>query len=635
MNRIWNDGALKRLPFLLAITALTTSVLMGVVLWRHASWSSEIQPPTAQFLAILWIAIAIYLLAGNVRTRCQRLDMTLPIASRTLWWSHQAAVVLAGTVILAGSLAVLAGHTLMIGKINPDRAMQIPYPTLMPPLVAGLLLAAAMIGSLEPGLWKLRGRLDYWIFVVTSLFGILVILLLLRQKPWTATQFCLLMTGVITWLTLRKLPPAYRLEPKCAAPANDEVSVAATSASPVGRWQLLKILFDVLHTAPPWKRFTPLMLYFFVALMGFIIAGGLERVVEELVLRFLYIPMGSYMLLAGFGLVTYQLYRLDSLPISRRTLFAIMVLPGILIFVGGYLGGWLILALDPSPAPLVDYNVQKQRVAIDLQQGADAEPEALPTMAWVEVDQAFMAVSLSGEPPTLTSPWGESHQAWSVELFRGLSPILYSPYNTAEETTADFESLMLSNAIEDVYGQVVAPEAIRDRIFEIEDDRVVGVATISGQAADAQSAGEQGISSLVEELDPEARSKGPEMPVYLALVMVPGLLLIAFTAHSFRANRSNSYIRAMYWVGLGLLLGALIGQVLLDVFGVFDSEAARGFLAVFIQRLGTSPLSWILTWVVSLGAIVASYRVALAQFVKAEIPASPLNCSFIDFTKAP
>ena len=125
------------------------------------------------------------------------------------------------------------------------------------------------------------------------------------------------------------------------------------------------------------------------------------------------------------------------------------------------------------------------------------------------------------------------------------------------------------------------------------------------------------------------------MPVYLALVMVPGLLLIAFTAHSFRANRSNSYIRAMYWVGLGLLLGALIGQVLLDVFGVFDSEAARGFLAVFIQRLGTSPLSWILTWVVSLGAIVASYRVALAQFVKAEIPASPLNCSFIDFTKAP
>ena len=635
MNRIWNDGALKRLPIWLAITAMTTSVLLGVVFWKQATRGSDLQPHTGQLLAMLWLAIATYFVAGDVRTRCQRLDLTLPIASRTLWWSHQLAVVLAGSVILAGSLAVIAAHGLLLSKVDPTRTLQIPYLSLTAPLIAGLTLAASMIGSLEPGLWKLRGRKEYWIFVVTSLIGILVILLLLNEKPWTATQFCLLMAAVITYLTLRKLPPGYRLVPKCAAPAGAEVSVAATSATPVGRWQILKILFGVLHTTPPWKQFTPLLLYSFVALLGFIIAGGLERAVEVSSLRFLYIPMGSYMLLAGFGILTYHLFRLDSLPIPRRTLFAVMMLPGILVFVGSYLAGRLLLATDPSPAPLVDYHVQEPRVAIDLQQGSDSEPEDLPTMVWVEVDQAFMGVSLSGEPPTLTAPRGESHEAWSAELFRQLPPVLYSPYNTAEETTADFEALMLSQAMEDIYGEFVPPETIRDRFFVVEDDRVVGLRRSSGEIIEGEALDlRQELSLLDEQPGSTARSKGPETPIYMVLVLVPALLLTAFTVSSFRATHSNSYIRAMYWVGLGVLLGALIIEIILAALGVFDPETARGFLAVSIHRLGASPMSWILTWVISLGAIFASYRVALAQFEKAEIPASPINCSFMDFSKS-
>ncbi len=81
MNRIWNDGALKRLPLWLAITAMTTSVLLGLVLWRHASRSHNADLPADQLLAVLWLAIAVYLLAGDVRTRCGRLELTLPIAA--------------------------------------------------------------------------------------------------------------------------------------------------------------------------------------------------------------------------------------------------------------------------------------------------------------------------------------------------------------------------------------------------------------------------------------------------------------------------------------------------------------------------------------------------------------------------
>ena len=241
-------------------------------------------------------------------------------------------------------------------------------------------------------------------------------------------------------------------------------------------------------------------------------------------------------------------------------------------------------------------------------------------MVWVEVNEAFMGVSASGAAPTLTSPWGESHEAWSVAPLRGIPPITYNPYNTADETTADFEALMTSRAIDEIYGLTIDPDEIRERYFEVEDGRVVGLT-------------EGGFTLLDDYPDLRAPSLGPEAPIYIALVVVPALLLTGFFVRSFRATHTNSHIRSMYYVGLGILLVALIGQSILAAFGIFDPEAARGYLAVLIRLLGSSWWSTASTWLVSIAAIFASYRVALAAFEKAEIPASPVNCSLIDFSR--
>ena len=242
-------------------------------------------------------------------------------------------------------------------------------------------------------------------------------------------------------------------------------------------------------------------------------------------------------------------------------------------------------------------------------------------MVWVEVDQAFLDVSLAGNPPILPGPSGESHEAWSQGLFRGLSPILINPYNTAEESTADFEALMASRAIQDVYGTTISPDAIRTRYFVVENDRVVGLR-------------EGGFTPLADYPDLESPPAGPEAPIYLVLVLVPALLLIAVFVRSFRASHSNRYIRGIYWVTLGVLLGALIGQVVLSLFGIFNPEAGRGFLAVFVHRLGSTPLTSMTTWLISLGAILGSYWLALRQFEQAEIPAAPVNCTMMSFSGA-
>ncbi len=251
--------------------------------------------------------------------------------------------------------------------------------------------------------------------------------------------------------------------------------MAASTDQPASRWQVYRTLFNVLHTAPPWKQFTPWMVYGFGAVMGFILGGGIDRWEEVASLRFLYLPFGSYMLFAGIGILTYNLYRLDSLPVSRRTILAVLMLPGLIAFSAGYATGSWARSTASDPSPMVDFKVLQTRVEVDLHEGANAGPRELETMVWVEVDSSFMGATLTGEPPTLTSPWGESHEAWSEELFKGTSALLYNPYNTSEETSADFEALMLSRAIEDIYGQSISPDELRDRYFVVEHDQVVGL----------------------------------------------------------------------------------------------------------------------------------------------------------------
>ena len=621
MNRIIHHGALRLLPLWLAITMLNTSALLGVVLFWQSSPSRAYSLPLTQLLVILWLPVALYLLVGNVRIRCLRVEMTLPISAQTLWRRHITTVMFGSSLVLAGSLAVGAAHSVLMTRVGRllvragrDPVVEVSYLTLIAPLLAGLLLAVSLIDAIEPGLWKLSGRKSYWAAAIGSLAGILALLLLLHPWPWVSTALCLGLAIVVMARTRRLLPAAYRLVPATAAPVSDDrgsgrpvsaelaspdVAIATTTAPPTSRWQVYRILFNVLHTCPPWKAFTPWMLYFFVALMGLLTSGGLNRWFDARYLRFLYIPFAGYMLFAGIGIITYNLYRLDPLPVSRRVLFSLLILPGLIIYCGAYAAGRLALATDPEPKPLVEYNIRR------------------PSF-WVDVDQQFMGVTFGEPPPTLEAPWGETHEAWHLYPLRGVPVLTYNPYNTVEETTADFEALMTSRAIEAIYNTTIPPDEIRDRYFIIENNRVVDL--------------KQGGFTLLEDypgLQPP--TAGPETPIYMILVLVPWLLLVALFVRSFKATSTIKTIRGMYWVGLGVLIGAMLGQVTLSLFGLFDELAARTFLDVFIRSLGTSPISWLATWVVSLLVIFASYRFALKQFERAEIPAWPINCSMVDW----
>ena len=636
MIRIWHDEAMRWMVFWSTITMLNTSVLLGIAFFKRAARHRDLQISTASLLAILWLAIAIYILFGQVRTRCHRIEMTLPISPTVLWRRHLAAVFLAGTIVLAGSLGVLSVHALMTSMVGGQRSFDLPYLSLTLPLLAGLLLVAAIVGSIEPSLQKLRCSGVQWAMILCSLVAIFLLLLLLIDWPLASTGICLAAALILSSRAERSLPTTFQLVPTAPTAAGTGTEVAASTNRPVSRWQIYRILFNVLHTAPPWKQLTPWMVYGFGALMGFVLAGGIERWAAIPYLRFLYIPFGSYMLFAGIGVLAYNLYRLDSLPLSRRTVLMVLTVPGLFFYCTGYAIGWWARTTSPNASPLVNFNVRQTRVELDLQEGVEARPRELRTMTWVEVDPSFMGATLSGDVPTLTSPWGESHLAWSEELFRGSKARLFNPYNTAEETSADFEALMLSRAIEDVYGSSISPAELRDRYFVVENNQVVGIQGSQESTADLGVIEPGGRSSSRPHEDYpqlEAPPPGPETPVYMLLVLAPWLLLTALFMRSFKANHSSKYIRGIYWAGLAIPMLGLLSQVFLEIFGLYSHAAGQGFLAIFIRSLGTSPGSWLLTWMVAVATILACYWLALSRFQGAEIPTTPINCSLVDWGK--
>jgi hypothetical protein len=461
------------------------------------------------------------------------------------------------------------------------------------------------------------------------------------EWPWVSTSGCLLAAAAIALHTDSSLPQAFRMMPTQAQAAVPEDASSAKLDRPVGRLEILRTLFHLLHTAPPWKQFTPWMVYTFVALMGFVIGGGVERWKEYSDLRLLYLPFGSYMLFAGIGVITYNLFRIDAIPVSRRTVLLVLTMPGLFFYCLGYGTGSWTRSSATARSPLVDFHVVQASLQSYRHNGPDAEPtnhRSTVSMVWVEVDPAFMGLCLTGDAPTITGPNGESHEAWSETLFRGGKPIAFNPYNTSEETTAEFEAAMLSRAIEDVYGQTIAADELRERYFVVEDGRVVDLQRIRQVEQDrwpdtSVMAATGGFSLLEDYPQLTAPGRGPDTPIYMLFVLVPWFLLTALFFRSLRATHGLKFVRRVYWAGLAIPMLAMLGQVLLAVFGLFSPEAARAYLAVTIRALGSSPALWVATWVVSLILIGATYWLALRQLERAELPTSPINCSLVDWGK--
>jgi diacylglycerol kinase len=608
LSQIGRDRALRTAPLWIVVTALNTSVLMGVIALRNARDESAVFP-TRELTLILGLALAVYLLAGGVRNRCRRIDMTLPLSTQSLWTVHSVASLLAGFLIIGASAGVLVIHLSNLSRVAAFSAGTDVLVGLCAQLAAIWFLAVMVMQSYRTDLKKPTGRRAFLISL-TAVVWILASAVFVGEHPLAFSTIATAVGMILGYRTLHSLPRAFSLCPlevssqttsgakKVSTQRSESLQPAAGVRSRLtSRTVVARSLF---HT-PPWGAATGWVALLFIAGLGFLLSGVLRAWYPEANVRLWVAAMAVYMLLAFFAPVTFRLPGLDPLPVSRRLLFALIVLPAVVSLALGYAGGWLVQRHLGNTTRTVQYRVEMPHY-------------------WVSVPYANLEVAWDGDVPELTSPWGEHHPASSSPLFRGSKAALYSPFNTPEAGSAAFEALLTSRAIDSVHGIWIPPEEVQERYFEVDGDRLVGLT--------------RGGLTLREDYPNLREAAGQhQFLAWMTLVLVPWFLLLGVFLRTFRANLGDRIRQVTFGCLLGLPMLLMLGQIGMAATGFARPDVLRGTLEVLLRQATDSAPAALILAIVCTALVIASYLLAQRQLVKAEIPMTPTKFGLWDISQ--
>ena len=355
LTEIRRHGTFRLLPRYLVKTTAIVLALAG--LYAFAAVSGQ-EPPTSRLATILaWSGPAFYLAFGRARRRSTDLDVALPITARRLWLVHVVANLLGTALIAAASIACLALAAQVTGRLPGWFPLELDLPSLAVGLAAALALAVAVIESDRPRLAEppVDGKLVAR--TATALLGALALTIGLETLPlgWSLVPLALAAgIGAATW---RNLPESFTLAPREARSAEAmalETTEKTTPRSVPSAWTVSTDAVPWL----PWAVFRALgkgsllrfMSFPFLAAIGVILAGWYSGVLGGSEIRFTYIGLTVYCLLAFLADPVKRLPLLEALPISRRLIFAVLVLPGLGAVAAGYGTGRYLVARHGGPA---------------------------------------------------------------------------------------------------------------------------------------------------------------------------------------------------------------------------------------------------------------------------------------------
>jgi hypothetical protein len=601
-RQVRRDEAWRWLPLWMLVTALTTSALLGGC---YAQAVRRHQPPSLALLeSVVWLALAIYLAFGRVGFRCSRLDLTLPVPARRLWLAHLTAVLLSGAAVAGASVGVVILVNGLMGKIQPIRAAELDLSRMVALLGTGLVMAVSLLETRKPGLRSIPMSRWAALWRASVLAGVLVLTVVLAELPLAWLLIPLAFALAVGFGVYRSLPATFALlplEPDDGEPAARRQPPELSELPPERARRFHSLLFWILQSHVKFGPATPWVAYSLLALLGVVLSGVFGIWMGSDDLRFLYIPFATYMLLAFVGPGMSQLHQLDPLPISRRLLFGVLMLPSLLALVAGYGAGRIALAVLEKPTDLVEYRIDERGM-------------------YVWVPERYLEVTWNGEPPALHSAWGESHPAWSVPLFRGSRARMYSPFIAAEESSAPFEALMVSRAVESVYGAPVPHAEILDRYFRVEGDRLTGLQ-------------EGGLTLREDYSQLVPLDTGPAFPLLMVLTGVPWLLLVALFLRTYRAGVAGWVRQAAMWGPLILLLALMVVPMVAALKGWVRPWVVRGLVEILTLDLGQTVVGTLAAWGSSALLLLAAYWLAQAGFLRIEVPAQPTKFTLIEWMR--
>jgi hypothetical protein len=617
IDMIRRDPALRTLPRWLLIAPLFASMLEGLRALSYvtapASASGLVNQQMILAALSLWLPLSGFLLLGRVGQRCSRLDLGLPIPAPRLWQAHLVAALVAGVTLVLAEFAVIGLRRILVSSRAPDTAAWIweshdPFLPTLATMVLGVIVLQMphiRLYSLQPG----KSRRVTGLCMVAGGFGLI---LLLSTLPWSASVGVVVLSLILAVGLHGLIPAAFVMVPREAARISNGVPAATHTAgsrprdlavgSP-GTWGAVSRGLTVLRiysggVAPGQMIQIP------ATLMGVPVIFAWGMLLSGLIIgqeaSFMFLTLSSYIMFAFIPAQASQIYLLDALPISRRALFAGLVLPALLILGAGYTTGALMKARS-QPTAMVEFQSERTRLFPRIAQAHEA----------VRVPYIATRVAWSPEAPLLKAPWGETHPAWSETLTRDGSLRLYSPYATPEEATPAFHALMISRAVQHIYGRQISPDEIQQRYL---------------QPGPGEASLTRGASTLLADYPDLGAPLGPRLaPLYFMITTLLFLVMVAIYLRAIRANVSNTGRKVAMFSLLGAIFFIHVVQLTLAMAGLLELDVLGGMAQVgnfhLVNRL---PGGQTALWVLCLLITALGYRWSESRFLRIEAPVSPL-----------
>lgn len=570
---------------LIIVGSVHAAMLMsGVEAWTEpgADWGRQAA------LIGLWTPLAIFQLVAGHTARGSGFDLGLPISGRRLWTTHLCVYLATGTVIACAVAAFDAAAGRLAAGLQGRAALPAHTLRLLPHAVGWFAVTGVLISGVR------RERLRAGFSWGGCAYGLALMAAALGLLWWTgrwSPAFALVplaIAAVLAVLLGRGVPPSLTEIPRRRGGARAIADpVAARAPSGIDRRLLptRTIWLGLYGKAQPWGLHVPMLFY------GWISSGHLQDNHGDPDGRAQMAWLAALMLLWTVLPALRRLAMFDALPISRRALFAVIALPGLLTLTAGYGLGRAVSALTVAP--------RERLLFTDDGHGAHQ----------VRVPLQDFAIAWDGQPPAIVSPWGESCAPHVIPLQPGCRAVLYKPYTTTAGSSLDFVAMQIHRGMMAVYGTSLPPETIRTRYLALDD---------SGRVVPREG----GLPLRADNPGLREHDGGPVLAVVLGIIGVPYLLLLAA---SLALLRRRSDERARMRVAYGALAVAVGGNLLYlggGLVDAWDPDVHWAAVRILIHQASTAwPGGALLIWVVSLGALWACYRLAESRFARLEAPA--------------
>jgi hypothetical protein len=583
-DRIW-----ERLPKWLLVTLTSVLVVCGIraMSYLQAVRAGEGADAHALPLIVLavWVPLGLFLAYAGTLPRAAQLSLALPLTARRLWLTHLAALLLACALVLLLAGAVIAlidlglNRWLDYGEIGPPPGLL----AMLPQMFGGTALASVVLLTWRPSLHRLTLRHEYAILAAATLLGVLALLLLIvgRSAAWSLLPLGI--AGAVIVTVSCTLPASLRLAPAAGLPIPDAAALAhaAQPGRATGRpvwWLVTRIFYGDMKL---------LLLLPLFAIYGMVLSSLVSALTGDSDAGLLNLPLSWYLLLSVVPSFVRRLPQLDPLPVARRLVFTLMMLPAAGLLAAGYLGATVAAGM---------IHLDRDRILFEDHDSHHA----------VLVPLEFFEIAWDGRPAELTAPWGESHPARTIPISPLLRPVLYKPYTAPDGSTRRYVAWQLSRAVAAVYGEHLAPEEIEARYLVT--DSAGGVTLRHGRLP-------------LQGEHPGWRPVGADstVPLVLVLMLAPGLLVLALILSLHRAGISERRRKLIMIAALVVIMGLQISQIGLAMADLWDPAAATAFVAILARRLaGILPTGSFGLWLGAALLLAGPYWLAASRFRRLE-----------------